>query len=163
MSHVTIFKKSCPMSLIIYISPKKGPCCTVDFRRLGHSIMAKGCIVAWLLPLRCSLFVLPDFIHIYAIIIQNVLVKREVLQQEYSQPPILPSPHFWWVVKPNRTMLVSTVPIYTLRLVSMFLTSMVLVKHGRLVHCSIYTFHIINMYSKITRTLIKNTEKKDVS
>ena len=25
--------------------------------------------------------------------------KREVLQQEYSQPPILPSPHFLWVVK----------------------------------------------------------------
>ena len=24
--------------------------------------------------------------------------KREVLQQEYSQHPILPSPHFWWVV-----------------------------------------------------------------
>ena len=24
--------------------------------------------------------------------------KREVLQQEYSQPPILPSPHFRWVV-----------------------------------------------------------------
>ena len=21
------------------------------------------------------------------------------MQQEYSQPPILPSPHFWWVVK----------------------------------------------------------------
>ena len=24
--------------------------------------------------------------------------NREVLQQEYSQPPILPSPHFRWVV-----------------------------------------------------------------
>ena len=24
--------------------------------------------------------------------------KREVLQQEYSQPPILPSPRFLWVV-----------------------------------------------------------------
>ena len=24
--------------------------------------------------------------------------KREVLQQEYSQTPILPSPHFRWVV-----------------------------------------------------------------
>ena len=24
--------------------------------------------------------------------------KREVLQQEYSKPPILLSPHFWWVV-----------------------------------------------------------------
>ena len=27
------------------------------------------------------------------------LDKREVLQQEYSKPPILPSPHFRWVVK----------------------------------------------------------------
>ena len=27
------------------------------------------------------------------------LDEREVLQQEYSQPPILPSPHFRWVVK----------------------------------------------------------------
>ena len=27
------------------------------------------------------------------------LDKREVLQQEYSLPPILPSPHFRWVVK----------------------------------------------------------------
>ena len=27
--------------------------------------------------------------------------KREVLQQEYSQPPILPSPHFRWVVNDN--------------------------------------------------------------
>ena len=24
--------------------------------------------------------------------------KREVLHQEYSQPPILPSPHFRWVM-----------------------------------------------------------------
>ena len=32
----------------------------------------------------------------------NILIyiidKREVLQQEYSKPPILPSPHFRWVV-----------------------------------------------------------------
>ena len=28
----------------------------------------------------------------------SYLDKREVLQQEYSQPPILPSPHFRWVV-----------------------------------------------------------------
>ena len=99
--------------------------------------MAKGCIVAWLLPLSCFLFLLTNFIHIYAIMIQSFLDKREVLQQEYSQPPILPFPHFWWVVKRNRTMLVSTVPIYTLRLVSMFLSSMLLFKHGCIVHCSI--------------------------
>ena len=28
--------------------------------------------------------------------------KREVLQQEYSQPTILPSPHFRWVVKKKK-------------------------------------------------------------
>ena len=27
--------------------------------------------------------------------------KREVLQQEYSQPGIVPSPHFRWVVMGN--------------------------------------------------------------
>ena len=31
----------------------------------------------------------------------SYLDAREVLQQEYSQPPMLPSPHFWWVVKAN--------------------------------------------------------------
>ena len=28
----------------------------------------------------------------------SYLDKREVLQKEYSQPPILPSPYFRWVV-----------------------------------------------------------------
>ena len=28
----------------------------------------------------------------------SYLDKREVLQQEYSQPPILPPPHYWFVV-----------------------------------------------------------------
>ena len=27
----------------------------------------------------------------------------EILQHEYSQPPKLPSPHFWWVVNLNYT------------------------------------------------------------
>ena len=31
----------------------------------------------------------------------SYLDKREVLQWEYSQPQILPSPHFWRVVKHN--------------------------------------------------------------
>ena len=31
-----------------------------------------------------------------------IVLKREVLQQEYSQPPILPSPHFRWVVKEKK-------------------------------------------------------------
>ena len=63
--------------------------------------MAKGCIVALVLPLRCFLFLLPHYIYVYAIIMQyfSYIDKREVLQQEYFQPPILPSPHFWWVVK----------------------------------------------------------------
>ena len=65
--------------------------------RASVSIMAKGCIVAWLLSLRFSL---PYYIHVDAIIMQYVshLDKKGVLQQEYSQPPILPSPHFRWVV-----------------------------------------------------------------
>ena len=64
------------------------------------SMMAKGCIVARVLPLRSFLFLLPNYIHVYVIIMQYIsyLDEREVLQQEYSQPPILPSPHFQWVV-----------------------------------------------------------------
>ena len=38
--------------------------------------------------------------HIYAIIgLLQYFYKREVLQQEYSQPPIISFPHFRWVVK----------------------------------------------------------------
>ena len=39
--------------------------------------------------------------HVYAIVMQLLshFDKRVVLQQEYSQPPILPSAHFLWVVK----------------------------------------------------------------
>ena len=52
------------------------------------SIMAKGCIVARVLSLslRCLLYLLPNFSHIFAIIMQyfSYLDKREVLQQEYS-------------------------------------------------------------------------------
>ena len=47
--------------------------------------------------------------HIYAIIMHyfSDFDKREALQQEYSQPSILPSPHFRWVVNvcTNRTSL----------------------------------------------------------
>ena len=52
-------------------------------------------------PLRCFLCLLPNYIHGKAVIMQSSLYldKREVLQQEYSQPPILPSPHFRLVVK----------------------------------------------------------------
>ena len=64
--------------------------------------MAKGCIVAWVLPLRCFLFLLHNYLHVYAIMMHQLtyLDKREVLQQEYSQPSILHSPRFWWVVTP---------------------------------------------------------------
>ena len=53
------------------------------------SIMAKGCIVASALPLRCFLFLLLYYIHISAIIMQyySYTDKREVLQQKFSQPP----------------------------------------------------------------------------
>ena len=54
-----------------------------------------------ILPLRCFLFLLPNYTHVYEIIMQWIffyLDKRELLQHEYSQPPILPSPHFRWVV-----------------------------------------------------------------
>ena len=34
------------------------------------SIMAKGCIVAGVMPLRCFLFLLPNYIYIYAIMMQ---------------------------------------------------------------------------------------------
>ena len=63
-------------------------------------MMVKGCIVAWVLPLRSFLILLPNYINVYATIMQtfSYLDKREVLQQDYSQPQILPSAHFWWVV-----------------------------------------------------------------
>ena len=36
--------------------------------RAAVSIMAKGCIVTLILPLRCFLFLLPNHIHVYATI-----------------------------------------------------------------------------------------------
>ena len=51
--------------------------------------MAKECVGAWILPLRCSLFLLPNY---YAIIMQyfSYIDERGVLKQEYSQPPNTP-------------------------------------------------------------------------
>ena len=65
-------------------------------------MMAKGIIVTRVLPLR-FLFLLPDYIHVYTTIIPqfSYLDQRNLLQQEYSQPRKLPSPHFRWVVKYN--------------------------------------------------------------
>ena len=64
------------------------------------SLVTKGCIVAWTVLLMCFLFLLQNYFHICAIIIQYLSYTdmREVLQQEYSQPLILPSPHFLLVV-----------------------------------------------------------------
>ena len=64
------------------------------------SLIAKGRIVARVQPLRCLLFLLPNYIHICAIVMHHFsyLDKRKVVQQEYSQPPMLPSPYFRWVV-----------------------------------------------------------------
>ena len=44
----------------------------------------------------------PINIYVSAISMQyfTYFDKREVVQQEYSQPPILPSHHFRWIVKP---------------------------------------------------------------
>ena len=46
------------------------------------SMMAKGCIMVSVLPLRCFLFSLPNFIHVFATIMQrfSYFDKREVLQ-----------------------------------------------------------------------------------
>ena len=61
--------------------------------------MAKGFIVAWVLW-GVSYFYYPTIYQLFCIIMQwfSYLNKRRVLQQEYSQPPILPSPHFQWVL-----------------------------------------------------------------
>ena len=58
-------------------------------------ILAKECFVAQVQPLRCFLCLLPNYINFCATIMQyfSYSDKREVLQ-----PPILPSPHFRWVV-----------------------------------------------------------------
>ena len=61
------------------------------------SMIAKGYIVACI-----SVFLIftTQLYYYFCIIMHwfSYLDKREVLQQEYSQPPILPSPHFRWVV-----------------------------------------------------------------
>ena len=41
--------------------------------------------------MECFLFLLPNYIHVYAIFMQQFpyLDKKGVLQREYSQPPLL--------------------------------------------------------------------------
>ena len=76
------------------------------------SIMAKGCISALVLPLRCFLFLLLSFIHLYNYdAMFSYFVKKEVLQQEYSKPPILHSPHLWWLVNVYRGTCIPNPPL----------------------------------------------------
>ena len=41
-----------------------------EAHRVVVSMMTKGCIVASVLPLRCFLFLLPNYDHVYATIMQ---------------------------------------------------------------------------------------------
>ena len=68
--------------------------------RARVSIMAKGCVGVCGLPLMCFIFLLPNIIIVYVIIMQYFLHidKRGLLQQEYSQPSKLPSTQFLWAV-----------------------------------------------------------------
>ena len=56
------------------------------------TILPKRSIVAWVLPLMCFFFSLPNYIHVNAIIMQQFPYygKREELQQEYSHPQYSP-------------------------------------------------------------------------
>ena len=48
-------------------------------------MVGKGCIGALVVPLRCFLFLPPNYIHVYAFIVHHYYVdKRGVLQQEYA-------------------------------------------------------------------------------
>ena len=53
------------------------------------SMTDKSCIVVCVMPLRRFLFLLPNFFHVYAIIIQlfSYLDKREVLEHAYMATP----------------------------------------------------------------------------
>ena len=71
--------------------------------RAAVSMMAKGCIVARVLPLRYFLFLLPNYICVYAIMMQysQILTRGKYCNRNTAPPPPkLPSPHFRWVVKP---------------------------------------------------------------
>ena len=56
------------------------------------SMMTKGSIVARVLPLRCFLFLLPNYMHVYAKIMHyfSHFDKREVLQQNTPNPQYSP-------------------------------------------------------------------------
>ena len=62
-------------------------------------MVAKGCIVARVLPLRCFLFLLPNY-TIFSVYFLFVLLsdEPEVFHPEYYQPAILHTAHFRRVV-----------------------------------------------------------------
>ena len=73
------------------------------------SMMAKGRIVNRVLSAsehKVFLIFTTQLYSCYAVGMQlfSYFDKREVLQQEYSQRPILPSPHFRWVVNNKWTL-----------------------------------------------------------
>ena len=55
----------------------------------------------------CGLSTASEVFLIFNTQLYSYVDKREVLQQEYSQPPTLPSHHFRWVVKDVITLTVS--------------------------------------------------------
>ena len=56
------------------------------------SITAKGCFVAGVLPLRCFLFQLPNYIHICAIIMQyfSLLTRGKYCNRNTPNPQYFP-------------------------------------------------------------------------
>ena len=51
--------------------------------RVAVNIMVKGCIMARVLPLRCFLFLLPNYIHVYAIgRVRKTAVEKEQAQHQ---------------------------------------------------------------------------------
>ena len=60
------------------------------------SMMVMGCIVVWLLPLRCFLILRSNYTCLYNY--NEYFSNLDESEFKYSKPPILPSRHFWWVV-----------------------------------------------------------------
>ena len=52
------------------------------------SMMARGCIVALVLPLRCFLFLLPNYIHVYANMMQycHILTRGKYCDRNTPNP-----------------------------------------------------------------------------
>ena len=68
--------------------------------RAAVSMMAKGSIVARVLPLRCFLFLLPNYTFFSVFFLFALFTDEpEVFLPEYSQTAILHAAHFQRVVK----------------------------------------------------------------